>query len=162
MKRRAIISDCGNYRYRLSRRWAKGKPCLFIMLNPSKADMKIDDRTIKKCIKFSEAWGCGKLYVGNLFAYRTSKPTEMKKAKDPIGPDNRRHLRRLARKVTRGGGICIAAWGVDGKHLGQNQIVVRWFRRWGKELHYLELTKDGHPKHPLYLLASLTPTLWNP
>jgi hypothetical protein len=28
------------------------------------------------------------------------------------------------------------------------------------ELHYLRLTKDGHPGHPLYLPASLHPIAW--
>ena len=44
MKRDAIISECGKYRYSLMREWNKNKgKVLFIMLNPSKADDKEDD-----------------------------------------------------------------------------------------------------------------------
>jgi len=34
----AIISDCGQYRYRLSRRWGVAPAAMFVMLNPSTAD----------------------------------------------------------------------------------------------------------------------------
>src|ERR1700682_2944717 len=38
------------YRYHLERHWGDAKPCLFIILNPSTADERKDDRTIKRCI----------------------------------------------------------------------------------------------------------------
>jgi len=53
--RTAIISDCGRYRYLLRRLWAEGLPrALFIMLNPSTADDKIDDPTIKALIRLCQ------------------------------------------------------------------------------------------------------------
>ena len=58
MRRDAIISNDGLYRYRLERTWDLGKPkCLYVMLNPSDTDDKIDDRTIKACIRFAQDWG---------------------------------------------------------------------------------------------------------
>ena len=46
MTQDAVISKCSKYRYSLSRQWNKEKDkVLFIMLNPSKADDKIDDPT---------------------------------------------------------------------------------------------------------------------
>ena len=163
MKRRALISECGQYRYRLSRRWNKSLPCcLFIMLNPSTADAELDDPTIRRCIAFAKSWGYGKLYVGNLFAIRTSRPAKMKKAIDPVGPDNCHHLQRMARKVARSGGVCVAAWGGHGIHENQDQIVVQWLRNIDIQLHYIKLTIKKTPCHPLYLKGSLKPTLWNP
>jgi hypothetical protein len=58
----AIISDCGQYRYQLTRQ-AKAPypikaPALFLMLNPSTADAAIDDPTIRRCRTFAESWGC--------------------------------------------------------------------------------------------------------
>ena len=50
MKLEAVVSKCTKYRYSLSREWNKDKKkVLFIMLNPSKADDKIDDHTVKRC-----------------------------------------------------------------------------------------------------------------
>ena len=46
--KKAIISDCGKYRYELHREWDKSKrKVLFIMLNPSTADGLNYDLTTK-------------------------------------------------------------------------------------------------------------------
>ena len=34
----AVLSDCGQYRYLLTRRWGPGPTATFTMLNPSTAD----------------------------------------------------------------------------------------------------------------------------
>lgn len=49
----AVISDCGQYRYALSRGgWMGGKgTVLFVMLNPSTADASEDDPTIRRCVR---------------------------------------------------------------------------------------------------------------
>lgn len=68
-----MISDCGQYRYKLTRRWGDGEQKgLFIGLNPSIADAEIDDPTIRRCIGFSSRFGCDELVVVNLFAYRAT------------------------------------------------------------------------------------------
>lgn len=52
----AIISDCRQCRYELGRNFIENpkNPAIFLMLNPSKADECIDDRTIKRCIQFAK------------------------------------------------------------------------------------------------------------
>ena len=58
MKKDAILSEDRKYRYVLSRIWDESKPLVVIIgLNPSTADEKDDDNTIKKCINFSKNWG---------------------------------------------------------------------------------------------------------
>ena len=54
MKKSAIISECGQFRYRLDRVCdeTKDKVC-FVMLNPSTADATLDDPTIRRCIDFA-------------------------------------------------------------------------------------------------------------
>lgn len=44
-------------------------------------------------------------------------------------------------------------------HLGRDEVVKALPGIAGR-LHYLRLTKDGYPGHPLYLPASLVPTPW--
>jgi len=148
-----ILSPCRTYRYTLWREWLGGEGyALFIGLNPSTADEVEDDRTIRRCISFAQRWGYGALCMTNLFAFRTVSPEIMKAASDPVGPENNAHLVAAAA----GASVVVAAWGVDGAFKGRDREVRALLPR----LHYLQLTKDGHPSHPLYLPASLRPLEW--
>jgi len=72
----AEISDCQRYRYALWRRWADGPAVLFVMLNPSTADARSDDPTIRRCIGFARSWDYAAVLVANLFALRTPTPAD--------------------------------------------------------------------------------------
>ena len=147
----ATFSPCRQYRYSLWRHWGDpvGGYAMFVGLNPSTADETMDDPTIRRCIGFAKAWGYAGLCMTNLFAFRATQPADMKAAADPIGPDNNQTLLRMAQ----GAGVIVAAWGVDGAHLGRGDVV----RGMLPNLHFLKLTQAGHPSHPLYLLKTLTP-----
>lgn len=74
----ACISPCERYRYWLTRRWDLSLPVVtFLMLNPSTADARKDDATIRKCIGFAKAWGYGGIIVINLFALRSRNPEDL-------------------------------------------------------------------------------------
>ena len=152
MERSATLSPCRAYRYALWRRWGRGPYAMFIGLNPSTADEANDDPTIRRCIGFARAWGYEGLCMTNLFAYRATKPADMKKSANPVGCENDRVLVTFSHCA----GVVVAAWGTHGTHMGRDQTV----RLLVPGLHYLRLTKDGHPAHPLYLPASLRPVLW--
>lgn len=152
MERSATLSACRTYRYVLWRCWARGKYAMFIGLNPSTADEKIDDPTVKRCISFARSWGYGSLCMTNLFAYRATAPAVMKLAADPVGSKNDHALTTLAP----GAGVVVAAWGTHGTYRGRDQSVCLLV----PDLHCLRLTKDGYPSHPLYLPASLKPQRW--
>ena len=154
MERGAVFSPCRTYRYALHRKWGQGACALFIGLNPSTADEKRNDPTIRRCIGFARSWGYDGLVMANLFAFRATQPADMKLAADPVGPDNDATLCQLAKDA----GVVVAAWGAHGAHLDRGAQV----RAMLPGLHHLRLTKDGHPGHPLYLPASLTPQLWLP
>ncbi|MCQ8116141.1 DUF1643 domain-containing protein [Methylomonas rosea] len=150
MKMSAVFSQCRTYRYLLTRRWDKRKYfAMFIGLNPSTADENNDDPTIRRCIQYAKDWGYGGLIMANLFAFRATDPSVMMKADNPIGPDNDYWLRDATSRA----GIVVAAWGVHGKLLERNMHVLNMV----PGLHYLRLTKNGHPGHPLYLPKKLTP-----
>lgn len=153
MERSASFSPDRVYRYELWRSWADpARYAMFVGLNPSTADETEDDPTIRRCINYVKAWGFGALAMTNIFAFRATDPAVMKRAADPIGPDNDSFLRATADRA----GIIVAAWGVHGIHRGRDREV----RAMLPTMRVLGLTADGHPKHPLYLRASLTPLHW--
>lgn len=152
MERSAVFSACRRYRYALWRRWGPGPYCMFVGLNPSTADELLDDPTIRRCIGFARSWGYDALCMTNLFAFRATDPAVMKAADEPVGPDNDMHLKSLAG----GAGVVVAAWGVHGTFMGRHLVA----REQLSGLHFLRLTRDGYPGHPLYLPADLAPTPW--
>ena len=148
----AIFSPCRTYRYVLRRRWDWSLPfCAFIGLNPSTADETKDDPTIRRCIRFAKEWGYGGLVMLNIFAFRATDPRDMLKADDPIGPQNDYHLMNQYWKS----GIVIAAWGTKGGNRADEVTGSL------PTLHCLVKTKDGHPKHPLYVAAETKPVIYS-
>lgn len=147
----AILDDSREYRYRLWRTWDVDKPVLaFVMLNPSTADESDDDPTIRRCLGYAKDWGYGKLVVGNLFAYRTSDPSNLRDAEDPVGPENDDHLRSIWDEADK----VIAAWGTDGALYERGREVTDML---DTDLYALDTTKEGHPNHPLYQPADADP-----
>lgn len=148
----AILSECKEYRYELWRIWDDQKPkVLFIMCNPSTADADKDDPTIKRCIGFAKSWGYGGIYVGNLFALRSTNPKALLNRANPVGKYNVLHIYQMLQKCK----IVVTAW-------GNGKIVEKIFseRPDYKPLngilpYYIDLAKDGTPKHPLYLKGDL-------
>jgi len=122
------------------------------MLNPSTADERILDPTVRRCTGYAMAWGFGSIEIVNLFALRSTDPAELYRADDPVGPDNDLSILWCASSCT----IAVAAWGTHGQHLDRGREVVEMLR--GKvALKYLRLTKSGEPNHPLYLPKDLKP-----
>lgn len=150
IQKSAIISDCGLYRYFLSRKWSEGKKLLIIGLNPSIADATIDDPTIRRCIGFAKRDGFGELWMANLFAFRSTDPKGLQLAKDPIGSENNRYLLNLNLEAD----LTVIAWGTLGTLMDRDKEVLKML----KNIKCFGKTKDGHPKHPLYL-AGNTPII---
>lgn len=145
----AEFSPCRRYRLELGRRWRDGQTAVFIGLNPSTADESQDDPTIRRCINFAKLWGCGSLVMLNLFAFRATDPAVMKRELEPVGVGNDEVLMKWAKDAA----FIVATWGVHGTHKGRDQEV----RKLLPALQCLGTTKDGHPKHPLYLPSNLFP-----
>ena len=140
----AKFSDDRVYRYRLWRIWDRSLPIvLFIGLNPSTADEKKNDPTVTRCINFAKRWGTGGIYMGNIFALRATDPNVMMNHSEPIGVYNNYELKQMILRCH----LNVACWGTKGLHLGQGMQVAQFF----SGFKCLGITKDGHPKHPLYL-----------
>ncbi|GGD67506.1 DUF1643 domain-containing protein [Croceicoccus mobilis] len=143
----AVFSRCGRYRYLLWRDAGPGCELLGIaMLNPSKADHLHNDPTIARCHSRALEEGAS-LLVWNLFALRETDPLKLKKRRGPVGGRNDEATRLALEIAPR----TIAAWGVHGAHRGRADQVARLAQESGYALMCLGVTKEGHPRHPLYL-----------
>lgn len=155
------LSSCERYRYRLSRCWQSrtqragdGKVVCFVMLNPSTADHIVDDPTITRCMNYVKAWGHSTLIVRNLFALRATNPKELLKADDPVGEySNDKELLRCADSD-----LIIAAWGAN-VPFGRDREVLEMLK--DTKLYCLGKTKDGSPRHPLYMRKTAKPIPFN-
>jgi len=158
MERTASLSEDKLYRYELTRRWGECSDYVaWVMLNPSTADALEDDPTIRRCLKFTERLGYGKLVVVNLFAFRATDPKKLLDAEDPIGPQNAVFLRDALLK----GSLKIAAWGsVPNKLREAIAPVIAVMKASGYDLKCLGTTKDGSPRHPLYLRSDAELRPW--
>lgn len=162
IERRTILSEDRKYRYTL---WRDGWDSLnddcrerdnfvvFIGLNPSTADENKDDPTIRRCVGFAKAWEYDALCMMNLFAYRATDPRIMKSKDRPVGDENDKYISQICKSA----GLVIAAWGVNGTFLGRNDEV----RALVDGLQCLGKTKDGHPRHPLYVRGNVVPCAYD-
>lgn len=146
----ALISESEIYRYALWRIWDNSKPLImFIGLNPSTADGSEDDQTVRICTNFVKRWGYGGFILGNLFAYRTKDPQQLKRANNPVGTENDYWLLYLAQKATK----VIAVWGNHGNFKNRSDEVKNLI----DDLYYLDLNKTGEPSHPIGLKVDTEP-----
>lgn len=157
----------GPYRYALGRIVSGIKPVdmdriplntlAVISLNPSKADHRIDDPTIRRDMNFARDWGFDELIKVNLFPYRATDPKVLTGHytawNDPINEE------ALIWAMGRAN-LTLAAWGVGGKLFDAGRQMYRKAIQWGHELHAIGVTKDGHPRHPLYMPKTANPVLW--
>ena len=140
MIRRAEFSIDKKERYSLKREWDKSKnKILYIMLNPSFADDKDDDPTIRRLINFTKKFNYGGFLVGNIFTTITPNPKELDKSKG-MSDKNFEELIKLINKVDQ----IVYAWGSSIEEPQLLKKLVLNPKCFGKNL-------NGTPKHPLYL-----------
>ena len=126
------------------------------MLNPSTATEIQNDPTVERCERRAKALGYGAFKVCNIFAYRSTDPKIMRLQKDPIGPENDKIIIKSANWSNN----IICAWGTNGSHLNRGKKIEALLRAKNFTLTHLGLSKDGHPKHPLYISYKVSPENW--
>ena len=134
---------------------------LFVMLNPSTATETVNDPTVRRCIGFAQAWGFTTLEVCNLFAARSTDPDELLPMPDPVGEHNDREIEAAVARAD----LVVAAWGTHKAAVAAKDGLSRAAHVSGiiirtHDLHALKLTAGGHPNHPLYMPADLTPIIY--
>lgn len=152
----AVFSACERYRYWLARIVdpTKMRTVTFLMLNPSTADAMKNDPTVARCVAYAKRWEYGCIIVVNLFALRSTDPKVLRTHEDPVGPSNDRYIVKAGQAAA---GNVICAWGVHGALNGRAQHVLDMLRRNRCTTYALGETKDGHPRHPLYLRSDARP-----
>ena len=130
---------------------------MFIMLNPSKATEVQNDPTVERCERRARALGYGAFQVTNIFAWRDTDPFAMRKADNPVGPDNDAVILAGVDWADH----VIAAWGTHGAHRNRGPEMAAVLHATDKPLYMLGLSKQGHPKHPLYISYSQQPVVWS-
>jgi hypothetical protein len=162
-----VVVDAGatfgdpNYRYRLWREYEHGaqkaEQMTFVMLNPSTATAETDDATIRRCLDFALRRDYCRIEVVNLFAWRSTNPNVLAGLPYPIGAENDRYILDSALRAS----VVVCAWGSGGALQNRGSAVRRMLRRQnGIALHHFGLTKEGHPRHPLYLKNDTTLNPW--
>ena len=130
-------------RYSLNREWDESKnKILYIMLNPSLADDKNDDPTIRRLISFTKKFNYGGFLVGNIFTTITPNPKKIDRSKG-ISDKNFEKLLKLINKVDQ----IVYAWGNSIEEPQLLKELILSPKCFGKNL-------NGTPKHPLYLPSS--------
>lgn len=144
----AVISDCGKYRYLLRRTWDHSKPrALLIMLNPSTADARQDDATIRSCVRLLTGLGYGSMEVVNVFAWRATKPTDLPRFTEAVGPKNPDTIDGAIGRCD----VVIVAWGANSMAMEYGKQIISTVRASRPAVYCFGKTQAGAPKHPLYI-----------
>lgn len=140
--RTAEFSDDGRCRWNLKRIWEPKKGlALYVGLNPSRADAKVDDMTVKKGIGFAESWGYGGTMHGNAYPFITPYPQDLAQCTYEEMEKNDAKLVEMARLAS----VVVLAWGSFPKFKARFDCLAELLKRWRPIC--LGLTKDGFPHH---------------
>ena len=138
--KKANISIDRKERFSLSRIWDIKQPkLLYIMLNPSIADDKKDDPTIKRLIFFTKKYRYGGFYVANLFTQITPYPKEL----NMDNHSKKKNLKIISELIKKSDSI-VYAWG---NLVGEPTELMKLI----ESPLCFGTNKNGTPKHPLYL-----------
>lgn len=149
------------HRFALWRRIGPGERiACWIMLNPSTADATTDDATMRRVCSFSRSWGYDWVTIGNLWPYRATQPAALHEWIATSGEfvgravaESDRWVRDMATRAD----LVIAAWGTHGRAHGREAQMLALLDAHGIRPHALAITRDGAPRHPLRLSATLRP-----
>lgn len=157
----ATYDASGGYRYDLGRVWDESAPvAVWIMLNPSAANATHDDPTMRRVTGFTRREGLGGFVAVNLSAYCTHRPIDLRLAGDDVVDATNEAW--VASTIAERSGPVIAAWGASATRLPCRPIPDVIAHLCDGDLWCFGTTKDGHPRHPLYLRGDTPLERWKP
>lgn len=140
----AYFSLYRNKRYCLWRIWDRSKPLImFIGLNPSIADEKSNDPTIRRVIKFADDWGYGGVYMLNLFPFIETNSKKLKPYSQAAMVKNDAYLKHIGNRCQ----DVVFAWGKNPYAKLREKQIQEMF----PNAKCLCKNNDGSPRHPLYV-----------
>ena len=143
----AVFSTCGNYRFILYRQWWVGPgSVLFIMLNPSTADHRRNDPTIRACVSFAKLWGFPGLAVVNVCALRATNPAQLYRHPAPIDLELGEYNDYWIRSAVESADLVVCAWGNHAAKLHREHHVPEdHLPRWSHSYSVAHQPGDGSP-----------------
>ncbi len=149
----AAFSPDRLWRWWLERRW-DGQPLgtpgfgVVIGMNPSIADIDVDDPTVAGCVwRARHRWGLPGLVMLNAFGYRATDKKRLLEVEDPVGEENDATILHYARSAA----LVVVAWGQPPKPLAaRGATIARMLAAAGVQAMCFGVNADGSPKHPLY------------
>jgi len=151
----AVMSADGRYR-QIMRRWLgetfpEKNYILFVGMNPSTADARVDDPTCAREWTFARREGFSAMVKCNVGDYRATDPKMLvQPGVVAVSPANLPAIRAAAKNA----GRVVLCHGKLNKALAPaGRELVEALRSDGAELWCFGTNADGSPKHPLYLRA---------
>lgn len=160
----ANFSDCGTWRYSLTRRWGWAVPGVVIGANPSSATAEVDDPTIRlETGILRDRFRLGYYIKVNAYAFRATEPKDMwaaeKHGVDIVGPRNDAAIISAIAEAKERHGLVICAWGSIVKPERARQIW-KLAAAMRVDLYAFGINPSGTPWHPLYKKLPEKPVLW--
>ena len=151
------INNC--YRYALWRLWGDldAPYALWIGMNPSTADATVNDPTITREINFTKRFGLTKYLKCNVSAYRATNPKILKDIDVPLDTlDNTNTILKYAKEAK----MIIMSCGKLPTIIHSIGVNIVDTLTQNYELWSFGTTKDGFPKHTLYLRSDAELLKW--
>lgn len=149
----ALVTVPGFGRIGLGTATVRNAGAITVMLTPSTADTRNNDPTVKRCERRARADGFGRMWVGNIFALRSTDSRQIYDHGDPAGPDNDATIMAMVSQAD----AIFCGWGDPGQFMGRGQQVMAVLASVGYTTQALRLTRAGQPGHPLYIGYAIRP-----
>lgn len=153
IRREAEWSSNGKRRFKLGRFWSDQPICTVVGLNPSTANEENDDPTCKRLISLLSRQGYGGYWLVNLITNATPNPLKLNKSGRRLSARNKQAVETAVAQSEN----VVLAWGAHGVKYNHRLKVYEMV----SEPLCFGVTKDGEPRHPLYIPNSTALTLFS-